>query len=40
MYKGWLNLDGKRYYLDKNDGSLTKGIKNLDGHTFYFDQKE
>ncbi|MGG7077026.1 SH3 domain-containing protein [Clostridium sardiniense] len=38
MQKGFLNLDGKTYYI-QDDGSMAKYLKNIDGKTYYFNSE-
>ena len=35
LHKGWLQTDGRTYYLDK-DGIMARGWKEVDGEWYYF----
>ena len=37
MYKGWLKLDNKWYYLSETTGVMQKGWKEISGYWYYFD---
>ena len=39
LQKGWLDLKGDWYYLDKNTGDMLTGWQTIDGSTYYFDTK-
>lgn len=39
MYKGWLHLNGKSYYLHWHDGLMQTGSQIIDGKEYWFNEK-